>query len=154
MAITYIGLGSNLGNLEANLQRAVAELKEQIGTIRSQSALFRSVPWGFDSPNQFLNQVVALETPLTPLELLDATQTIELTIGRTTKSSSTGYADRLIDLDILLYNDLILESERLTIPHPLILQRDFVLYPLQEIAPEVLHPCLGVAIGTLELQQP
>ncbi|MGL4994298.1 MAG: 2-amino-4-hydroxy-6-hydroxymethyldihydropteridine diphosphokinase [Bacteroidales bacterium] len=152
MAITYLGLGSNLGNLEENLHNAIVEITERIGTIESQSALFHSAPWGFDSENNFLNQVIEVKTNLTPFELLENIKEIELLLGRSKKSIDRVYADRLIDIDILLYDQLILKDPNLTIPHPLILQRDFVLLPLQEIAAEVIHPEIKLKIGEFNVE--
>ena len=115
----------------------------------AQSSFLETEPWGFESDNGFLNCVVAFDTELTPTELLDTTERIERELGRTVKSTGGNYHDRLIDIDILLYGNTVIESERLTIPHPLMHLRDFVLMPLAEIAPDTVHPTLGKSIKEL-----
>jgi 2-amino-4-hydroxy-6-hydroxymethyldihydropteridine diphosphokinase len=130
----YLSLGSNLGDKEGNILRAYTLIEQRIGHIARKSSLHRTAPWGFESSNDFLNSVIAIETSLTPRELLTETQRIEKEIGRTAKTSAAGtYQDRLIDIDILIYNDLIIDEPDLQIPHPLMNQRDFVLKPLKEI---------------------
>lgn len=145
----YLGLGSNLGSREELLQQAITTIAKQVGSIVSLSAFYETAPWGFDSPHPFLNAVIAVDTPLAPLPLLDATQAIERTLGRTTKSSNGRYSDRPIDIDLLFYNDLVMESQRLTLPHPLLHKRLFVLEPLAEIAPTLYHPLLQRSIAEL-----
>lgn len=140
MAKVYLGLGTNLGDKEANMQLAVSLIHERIGKIVSQSSFYETAPWGFESENSFLNAVICVETLYTPLETLRLTQKIELDMGRTRKSSGSVYHDRIIDIDLLLYDDLILHTPELTLPHPLMTQRDFVMKPLVEIAGEVIHP--------------
>lgn len=105
-------------------------------------------PWGFASENSFLNAAACVETELSPLEVLQETQMIEKELGRTKKSVNGIYSDRLIDIDLLLYEDLVLSvtsasGAELTLPHPLMAERDFVMKPLAEIAPDILHPVLG-----------
>ena len=130
----YLSLGSNLGDKEGNILRAYTLIEQRIGHIARKSSLHRTAPWGFESSNDFLNSVIAIETSLTPRELLKETQRIEREIGRTAKTSADGsYQDRLIDIDILIYNDLIIDEPDLQIPHPLMNQRDFVLNPLKEV---------------------
>ncbi|MFT3753314.1 MAG: 2-amino-4-hydroxy-6-hydroxymethyldihydropteridine diphosphokinase [Paludibacter sp.] len=145
MAFVYLGLGTNLGDKERNLNNAIISLSVYVGAIIRQSTFYVSEPWGFESDNRFLNAVVLVETNLQPFDLLAKTQEIERMIGRTTKSV-TGYADRLIDIDILFYDNLIIDQPALKIPHPLIVERDFVLLPFAEIAPEFVHPVLGKRI--------
>lgn len=129
----YLAFGSNLGDREAAIRQAYAMVETDIGAIDARSGFHRSKPWGFQSDNDFVNTVVRLTTTLTPLQLLDATQSIERRLGRTAKSSGGVYHDRTIDIDILYYDHLHLDTPRLTLPHPLISQRPFVLIPLQEI---------------------
>ncbi len=130
----YLSLGSNLRDKEGNILRAYALIEQRIGHIARKSSLHRTAPWGFESSNDLLNSVIAIETSLTPRELLTETQRIEKEIGRTAKTSADGtYQDRLIDIDILIYNDLIIDEPDLQIPHPLMNQRDFVLNPLKEV---------------------
>ncbi len=147
--LVYLSLGTNLGNKEENLRTAMTLIEEQVGTITSQSALYASTPWGFDSENTFLNNAIAVETSLTPEELLSTTQHIERTLGRTHKSVDGQYSDRLIDIDILLYDDVVMHTPSLALPHPLMHRRLFVLEPLSEIAPTTIHPLLQKEIATL-----
>lgn len=147
--LAYLSLGTNLGNKEENLRVAMTLIEEQIGSIVSQSALYASAPWGFNSENSFLNNVVAVETHLTPEALLNTTQRIERTLGRTHKSVNGVYADRLIDIDILLYDQQVMHTSTLVLPHPLMHRRLFVLEPLNEIAPTLMHPVLQKEIHTL-----
>lgn len=136
---TYLGIGTNLGDRAENLTRAVALISEQVGTVLACSSFVETAPWGFTSDNHFLNAVLAVDTALSPHELLRVTQTIERELGRLHKTIDGNYSDRIIDIDILLYEDLTIVSEELSIPHPYILMRDFVYLPLGEIAPEVLR---------------
>ena len=142
MAEVYLGLGTNLGDKEANLNMAMEEIRKRVGEIASLSAYYITEPWGFDSQNAFLNAVCKVSTYLSPLDVLITTQSIEEDLGRQRKSVNGLYSDRPIDIDILLYDDLVLDSTNLTIPHPLMHQRAFVMEPLTEIAPELVHPVL------------
>jgi 2-amino-4-hydroxy-6-hydroxymethyldihydropteridine diphosphokinase len=140
MATVYLGLGTNLGNKEANLRTAIHKLQERIGKQVSLSSFYETAPWGFESDHSFLNAAIGLETSLSPIEILHITQEIEKELGRTKKSVNGSYSDRLIDIDILLYDTLVLQTPELTIPHPLMTERDFVMKPLIEIAGNVIHP--------------
>ncbi|MBO4729896.1 MAG: 2-amino-4-hydroxy-6-hydroxymethyldihydropteridine diphosphokinase [Bacteroidaceae bacterium] len=146
---TYLGLGTNLGDRAANIDRAIALLQQQVGPLVKCSSYISSKPWGFTSDNDFLNAAAIFDTTLNPLQLLRTTQEIERQMGRTAKSANAQYADRIIDIDILLYDTLQLTSPELTIPHPLMAQRDFVLRPLAEIAPRKRHPVLRKTIAQL-----
>ena len=150
MAIVYLGLGTNLGDKAANLHAAVHLISGKIGKVISLSSFYATAPWGFESENSFLNAAICVETSLSPLEVLHRTQEIERTLGRTHKSTGGIYHDRIIDIDLLLYNKEIIQTPELTIPHPLMLQRDFVMNPLVEIAPDVVHPVFGSASGIRE----
>ena len=131
--IVYIGLGSNLGDGPKNLDKAVALLQKEAGDVLYTSAYIESEPWGFESEHRFTNAVTVISTTLEPLPLLDLTQQIERRMGRTRKRRrGEGYSDRVIDLDLLIYDDLQLETERLVLPHPHIADRDFVRLPLEE----------------------
>lgn len=130
----YLGLGTNLGNKEQNLLKAIELIGEKVGTVVRQSSFIETEPWGFESDNKFLNAVILCETTKTPREVLRITQQIERDMGRTQKSKPKAvYKDRPIDIDILLYDDLIVDEPHLKIPHPLMYERDFVMIPLREI---------------------
>ena len=133
----FLGLGSNLGDREDNIQKAISLIGERVGTVLRQSSLIETEPWGFESENKFLNGVILCETQLTPRQLLKVTKKIERDLGRKKKSASSHfshlYKDRPIDIDILLYDDLTIDEPDLKIPHPLMQQRDFVMIPLNEI---------------------
>jgi 2-amino-4-hydroxy-6-hydroxymethyldihydropteridine diphosphokinase len=145
----YLGLGTNQGNKEMNLTRAIELLSLAFGHCTAKSAFIETAPWGFNSNNTFLNCCIAFDTTLQPLQILDITERIERELGRTTKSTGGTYHDRIIDIDILLYGSETISTERLTIPHPLMHKRDFVLEPLAEIAPDVIHPIIGKSINDL-----
>ena len=129
----YFSLGSNLGDKKQNLSTAIKLMEKQIGVLLRQSAFLETEPWGFQSDNSFVNAAICMETTLEPLEVLAETQKIEREMGRTIKSVNGEYHDRIIDIDILLYDDLHINTPQLTIPHPLMEERDFVMIPLREI---------------------
>lgn len=142
----YLGLGSNLGDREEHIRKAISLIDERVGKVLRQSSLIETEPWGFESSNRFMNSVILCETTLTPREVLKATQKIERELGRKKKSKAEGqkptangqqsranYKDRPIDIDILLYDDWQVDEPDLKIPHPLMQERDFVMIPLKEI---------------------
>ena len=143
--LVYLGLGSNLGDKAWNLQEAIRLIGERVGTVVRQSSFLETEPWGFDSPNKFLNAVLLCETSKTPREVLQLTQQIEYDMGKqrqhATQRSQIGnsqlsnckYHDRPIDIDILRYDDLVVDEPDLKIPHPLMHERDFVMIPYKEI---------------------
>ena len=147
----YLGLGSNLGNRKAILNEAISLIQNRVGEVVRQSSFLETEPWGFSSPHPFLNTAVAVYTPLTPLELLSQTQSIEQSLGRRHKHlPHEAYQDRPIDIDILLYNQEVIEQgDRLQIPHPQMLKRLFVLEPLASIAPTLVHPLAQQPIASL-----
>ncbi len=149
MAIVYLGLGTNLGDREKNLRQAIHEIEKRIGRVTSSSAFYQTEPWGFDSPNTFVNAAIGVETVLSPEEVLQQIRTIEVEMGRLCKSFGGNYADRIIDVDILLYDDLVVDIPGLSIPHPLMVERKFVLEPLVEIAPDIKHPVTGRSMKEL-----
>ena len=149
MAIVYLGLGTNVGNKRRNMITATALLAERVGDILALSGFYETEPWGFESENFFLNAAVKLKTSFSPLEVLQITQQIEKELGRTEKSNGV-YHDRIIDIDILLYEDEVLQIPELTLPHPLMHERKFVMDPLAEIAPFVVHPVLNERIIDLK----
>lgn len=129
----YLSLGSNLGDKRATIDEAIRLIDKQIGTVVRRSAFYVSEPWGFSSPNSFANAAVCCLTELSPQEVLHASQAIECSLGRTRKSIDGNYHDRTIDIDILLYDDIKMNTPELVIPHPLMHERDFVMTPLNEI---------------------
>ena len=149
MPTVYLGLGSNLGDKRKNIEKALALLSERVGEILALSDFYKTEPWGYDSSESFINAAVKLETTLLPKELLSVTQEIERLSGRDKKTACGVYHDRIIDIDILLYDALILQTPDLTIPHSLMHKRMFVLQPLCEIAPDVLHPVSGKTIAEI-----
>ena len=144
----YIALGSNLGNKRRNLVTAAALLAERAGEVGAISSFYETEPWGFESEYSFLNAALMLETTLAPLDLLRLTQEVERELGRTAKTDSV-YHDRLIDIDLLLYGEEVIDQPGLQIPHPLMHRRTFVMTPMAEIAPEVVHPVLGKTMKAL-----
>ena len=137
----FLSLGSNLGDKEENIRKAISLIGEKVGMVLRQSSLIETEPWGYESENKFLNGVILVETSFTPRQLLRATQKIERLLGRKRKSvapnlltsGSPKYSDRPIDIDILLYDDITLDEPDLKIPHPFMQERDFVMKPLKEV---------------------
>lgn len=145
MPIIFLALGTNLGDREKNLRKALAAMPPKVRVVLVSSVL-ETEPWGFENQPSFLNQVIRAETDLSPLDLLRHLKSLETELGR---KPTFRYGPRLIDLDILFYDDLILETSELTIPHPYLHKRNFVLIPLAEIAPELFHPVLKKTIQEL-----
>jgi 2-amino-4-hydroxy-6-hydroxymethyldihydropteridine diphosphokinase len=145
MSKVYLGLGSNLGDREENMRKAIQLIGERVGKVTKQSSFIETDPWGYESENRFLNAVVLCETSKQPREVLLLTQQIERDLGRKTKRhfkkndvgstsvETESYSDRPIDIDILLYDDLTVDEPDLQIPHPLMQERDFVMIPLKEL---------------------
>lgn len=133
MHTVYLSLGSNLGDRKATMRRAIGLLNERTGSVDRQSSFIETEPWGFESTNKFLNMCVRLLTTLSPEQLLLATKQIERELGRTQKSVNGQYHDRPIDIDILMYDDVHIDSNDLTLPHPHMQEREFVMKPLREI---------------------
>lgn len=129
----YLSLGSNIGNRKRLIRIAIDMIDREVGHVVKQSSLYETEPWGFFTPNKFINACVCCETSLSPRDVLILTQSIEKSIGRTGKSIDGNYSDRVIDIDILLYDDLHVDEPDLKIPHPLMYERDFVMTPLKEI---------------------
>lgn len=147
MKKVILGLGTNLGDREANLSVAVAKIVEHIGPVVRISSVYETEPWGFSSEEKFLNIVVETETRLGPSGLLGRMLMIEAEMGRL--RHGRGYSSRIIDLDILLYGEKEVDTPVLVIPHPKLHERKFVLVPLCEIAPDLLHPVLKKSIKQL-----
>lgn len=133
MHTVYLSLGSNIGNRKRLIRTAIDMIDRKVGHVVKQSNLIETEPWGFYSPNKFINACVCCETSLSPRGVLMTTQVIEKSIGRTGKSIDGKYSDRVIDIDILLYDNLHVDEPDLKIPHPLMHERDFVMKPLAEI---------------------
>ena len=147
MAIAYIALGSNLGDKEKNLRRALLLLTQQGVEVVRVSSFLSTEPYGVTDQPQFLNAVACVRTSLAPLALLDVLLATELAMGRVRLRH---WGERNIDLDLLLYEDVVLDTPRLHLPHPDMQNRDFVLLPLAEIAPELKHPTLQKTICELK----
>ncbi len=147
MSIAYIALGSNLGDKEKNLRRALLLLTQQGVEVVRVSSFLSTEPYGVTDQPQFLNAVACVRTSLAPLALLDVLLATELAMGRVRLRH---WGERNIDLDLLLYEDVVLDTPRLRLPHPDMQNRDFVLLPLAEIAPELKHPTLQKTIWELK----
>jgi 2-amino-4-hydroxy-6-hydroxymethyldihydropteridine diphosphokinase len=145
--VAFLGLGSNLGDREAFLNEAIALIGLKAGKVVSSSSIYETEPWGFQSKDKFLNMVVEIETDLDPDSLLLKLLEIESGMGRERKN--TGYSSRNIDIDILIYDNLCINKPDLHIPHPMLHRRRFVLVPLCDIAPGVIHPVLKKSIADL-----
>jgi len=143
----YLLTGGNMGDRMANIRTVYYHIKNGIGKILQESLVYESEPWGFKAEQAFLNQVLLVETDLPPLELLEKCLYIENLLGRT--RSSNGYISRTMDIDILFFNDEIIELPQLVIPHNRLHERKFTLEPLNEIAPDFVHPKLNKKIGEL-----
>jgi 2-amino-4-hydroxy-6-hydroxymethyldihydropteridine diphosphokinase len=143
--IIYISLGSNLGDRLANLRNAMTNISPKVKTV-AQSSVYETEPWGYSDQPSFLNQIIKANTDLAPFDLLAFFKEIEVSMGR---QETFRFGPRLIDLDILFYDDLVLNTPKLTIPHPRIIERAFVLIPLVEIAPDLYHPVIGKTIQQL-----
>ena len=141
----YLALGSNLENREANLSTAIESMPPEVIPVACSPA-YKTPPWGFVDQPAFLNQVIKAKTDLTPKELLGFIKQLERKIGR---EPTFQYGPRLIDLDILFYDELLINTPELKIPHPQIPERAFVLVPLSDIAPDLIHPVLLVSINDL-----
>ncbi len=139
MATLYLSLGTNMGDRPKNLSQAMELIAREVGTVVAASDVIETEPWGFDSGNAFLNMVAKVETELEPIDALHVTQDIEKRLGRSEKSVNGVYHDRIIDIDLLMYDDLTMNTPQLTLPHPLMRQRPFVMEPLSQIAPELIR---------------
>jgi len=145
----YLSLGSNLGDRRMNLKVAIERIEDIVGSVMKKSAIYSTQAWGNQQLGEFYNSVIMVYTDLQPEDLLKEIEEIERFGGRKLKSVNEDYKNRLIDIDILLYDDLVMRTEKLIIPHQYILERDFVLIPLLEINSKVIHPELNRGIAGL-----
>lgn len=159
MARVVLITGGNLGDVKSRLRTAQRMINDQVGIVLRCSHRYKSRPWGFAAEEQFSNQVLEVDTDLSADEVLDAVQAIERELGRDRdeerrlkEQSGAPYSSRMIDIDVLFYDDLVLESPRLTIPHPLIEERDFVLAPLCELMKSKRHPVSGKTMEELRAE--
>lgn len=146
MSTVFLGLGSNLGNREGNLEKACYLIEKEIGIIQKKSSIYKTAAWGEETQEDFYNQVIRVETTLEPLDLLEKCKGIEQELGRIPNEK---WGPRLIDIDILFYNTIVFETPTLTIPHRYLAERKFVLIPMSEIANELQHPVFQKNIKTL-----
>jgi len=146
MSVAYIGIGSNLGDREFNCKQAIGLLRQKGTTVSKESSLYETKPWGVRDQPLFLNMAIEVETDLKPFELLRTLKDIEKKMGR---EETFLWGPRIIDLDILLYDNNIVDEKGLRIPHPHMQDREFVLRPLCEIAGDVIHPSLLLSIEEL-----
>ena len=153
MAKATLLLGSNRGNRMMILEQAIREIQENAGYALAFSSLYESEPWGFEDDIPFINQVVVIKTALSPKHLLNTLLSIENALGRVRKATSV-YSPRPIDIDILFYDDLIVNEPDLQIPHPRMQNRMFTLMPLMEISPGFIHPVLKKPVSELKDQCP
>lgn len=140
----YLSLGSNLGDRKAHLEECVQKIAEEVGDLKKISSIYESSSWGNEKLPNFLNLVLLLECSLEPEALLKKLKELEKSMGRERKGTKS-YLSRTIDIDIIYYNDLIYQSKMLSIPHPQLHKRNFVLKPLNEIASGYIHPVLAVS---------
>jgi 2-amino-4-hydroxy-6-hydroxymethyldihydropteridine diphosphokinase len=147
MTLVYLGLGSNIGDRSMNLTEAKKQISERIGIVKKVSPVYETEPWGFISSSFFLNQVISVETSLEPLFVLGAMNSIEISMGRSRTNKE--YQDRIIDIDLLFFDDLIMNTKEIMIPHPHLHERRFVLRPLSDIAGAMIHPVHKKTIAEL-----
>lgn len=149
MNFSIILQGSNMGDKISTIEKSTHLIEKKIGTIEKISTFYESEPWGFDTNEWFINRVVAINTLLSPEELLKQLLAIESLLGRIRNTENQGYSSRTIDLDILFFNHEIIENKNLTIPHPRLHLRKFTLLPLVELYPDFIHPIFNQSLKAL-----
>jgi 2-amino-4-hydroxy-6-hydroxymethyldihydropteridine diphosphokinase len=149
MFSAYLGLGSNLGMKEENLNLAISKIENEIGQISKKSSIYETEAWGVEKQNNYYNMVLEIKTKLLPLKLIEKVLEIEKELGRVREKK---WDSRIIDIDILLYENFILSTDHLHIPHLFLEKRNFVLEPLNEIIPNFIHPKLRKSIAQLSSQ--
>jgi 2-amino-4-hydroxy-6-hydroxymethyldihydropteridine diphosphokinase len=146
----YLNIGSNLGDCTANLHHAIEALESALHTSAQVSSIIESQAWGYSSDNIFYNIGVAIDSDIAPQEMLTITQRIERELGSASHRNADGsYCDRLVDIDIIAVDDIVVNTPTLTIPHPLMHKREFVLAPMAELAPQWIHPTLHKSVAEL-----
>lgn len=140
MKRVYLSLGANLGDREKNIADALAAIDKSVGVIYQKSGIYETSPWGYTDDNMYLNMAIEVHTCLNPVEIYSEIEKMEVSMGRVRQNA--GYEARIIDIDILFYENEIINTPELVIPHPYIAKRRFVLEPLSDIAPEFVHPVL------------
>lgn len=153
MKKVFIGIGGNIGNVHENIINAIEQIRKKIGRVIRESSLYKTAPWGYKDQNDFLNKVICVSTELKPLEVLNNLLKIERDMGRNRHADNKNAA-RIIDLDILFYEDEIISYDNLVIPHSRLHLRNFVLTPLSEIAPDLQHPVLLKTIKNILEENP
>ncbi len=151
MNVAYLSLGSNEGDRLQWLEKAIALISATCGTMQKRSAIYETAAWGITDQPDFLNMVITLETALSPTELLGAILQVETTLGR---HRTVKWGPRIIDIDILLYDDVTMDMPGLIIPHPFMQDRRFILIPLAEMAPQYMHPVLHKTVAALLAECP
>ncbi len=147
----YLGLGSNIGDRKKHIYQTISKIEKQIGPCLQRSSSYRTAAWGKTNQSYFLNQVIQIHTKITPIEILDGILAIEKQLGRVRKEK---WGERIIDIDLLFYGTEIIELPRLLVPHPFLAERRFVLVPMNEIAPNFIHPIFERSISDLLAECP
>lgn len=154
MAQAVLITGSNMGDVAVNMARVLTLISHRIGSIKALSSVFDSEPWGFDSTQMFMNQVVVVDAQFEPEDLLSVIHDIEREMGRTREDvvcdgEERVYSSRTMDIDILFYDNIVLDTPKLTIPHPMLQHREFVLRPLVQVMGQYVHPILKCRVAEL-----
>ena len=150
MSVVYLSLGSNMGDRESILSLSIVEIGKRIGRVTKVSSKYETEPWGFISANKFINMAIEVYTELSPAEVSKLVHQIEDDLGRRRSNNTIGYEDRVIDIDILMIDNIVSDDSSLTLPHPKMHLREFVIFPLYEIAPNIIHPSLGCSIENIK----